>query len=202
MIIDAPMPEHLSAVLNSPQFDDDSGITIEAVKYIEDRVELTFDIKFSEGPQQQWLLTVRHVEAERFIREWTQSIAMYSEHPLLLDYTEIETELYFRGTTSKANELFLDIFNSITQLSEYLDDVMQFILLPKEVTKLSQQEYGLFARGPKTILKIYQQCLSDHGIHAYFIDENKSALNGQDLKLFMLGDSFIIGQSFLFERQA
>jgi len=44
--------------------------------------------------------------------------------------------------------------------------------------------------------------LSDHGIHAYFIDENKSALNGQDLKLFMLGDSFIIGQSFLFERQA
>lgn len=195
------LPKELTAILDNPEFDDEAGIVIESVKFIEDNLYLTFAIRFYEDtPQQLWQLYIEDVKEEKIINGWTQDISLYSEHPLLLKYNDTHTELYFNGTTNHSQELFVDIFQSILQLSDNTNDVFKYIYLPDSVSQLSKQGYGLFARGPKTILNIYQQCLTRQGIKAYFIGDIERSKGDEQLMLFKLGESHVIGQKFLFER--
>ncbi len=201
MVVEAALPKRLADVIEGPVFDDDAGILIEAVKFIEDSIILTFSIRFYDNtPAQIWQLTVGDVKAEKLMRRWSQSLALYSKHLLLLEYTDMHTELYFKGNTEQSNDLFADIFNAIAKLSDSKEDILPFLFTPESINRLCKQEHGLFARGPRTILEIYQGCLNKYNIHSYFIAEYKPSINDQNLNLFKLGESYIIGQSFLFEQ--
>jgi hypothetical protein len=202
MIIVETLPSELLDVLKSPEFDDEAGILIESVQYSDDDLCLTFTIRFYDNVSQQqlWQVKVEDVKDEKIVRNWTQSIELYKTHPILLEYTDVHTELYFKGLTRQSHELFIDIFESVIQLSSNIEDVLQYIFTPNRVNELSQQGYGLFASGPKTVLKIYEQCLIKYNIHAYFVSEYEQSKENQKLKYFKLGNSYVIGKTFLFKR--
>lgn len=201
MTVEEAFPKELTNVLDSPEFDNEAGIMMESAQFTEYGVDFRFSIRFFEDPQQMWSIRIEGVKEEKLVRDWTQSIALYSKHPLLLGHAETYTELYFKGTTSQPNGLFTELFKRIIELSEEMEEVLPYILTPNRINEVSQQRFGLFARGPKTILKIYEQCLKEYGIHAYYISEYEQSINDRNLKLFKLGDSYIIAQSFLFKRE-
>jgi hypothetical protein len=142
----------------------------------------------------------RRLQEEKIVRDWTQDIALYKQHPLLLEHTDTYTELYFKGTTTQDKELFIDIYQSLLNLKVRIGDLGEYVLTPGRVMELSQQGYGLFARGSKTILALYQQCLTKYGIYAYFVGERERSEEDGALKLFQLGSSYVIGRNFKFER--
>ena len=194
------LPEELIEILNNPPFDNDAGLIIETVKFNETGALLTFSIRFYEDSAQIWEIMIEGLEEERIIRNWSQTVEVYKEHPLLLEYHDLSTELYFSGTTVNAEALFIDIVESL-QLMNNAMLIAKYLLWPDSIRRLSQQEYGLFARGPKTILKIYGDCLTKHGIKPIFIGEHYPPTENKSLKLLTLGDSYFIGKSFMFERK-
>jgi len=196
------LPEELDKTLNSLEFDDEAGMLIESISYSEADLYLTFSIRFDEDTARQlWRVTINGIADEFVTRDWTQSINIYNEHPLLLEYSDRYTELYFKGTTDNSEALFIEIFESLMQMADNVTDISDYLFSPERVKELSQQGYGLFARGPKTILKLYEQCLIKQGIKPIFIGEKEPSLENRSLKLLKLGKSYFIAKNFVFERQ-
>ena len=202
MRVETALPENLTAMIDSPEFDDEAGIVIDTISFTELNCLLEFSFRYweDEMPPQRWQLTVSAYKEERIVRDWTQNIALYEEHPLLLKHTDTYNELYFKGTTIQAKELFIDIYQSLLNLTEDIGDLAEYVLTPSRVMELGQQGYGLFARGSKTILTLYQKCLTRYGIHAYFLVGREKSEEDRRLKLFQLGSSYIIGKTFYFQQ--
>jgi hypothetical protein len=195
------LPNELNETLNNLEFDDEAGVLIESVKFVGDDLQLAFSIRFfGGGSSQLWEVTVVQVKKEKITRNWTQSIEIYKKHPLLLEYIDVHTELYFRGTTTNWADLFMDIFQSITQFTEGIDNFRDYLFLPERIKELSQQGYGLFARGPKAILEIYGKCLLRQKIKPIYIGEFNPRTENES-KLLLIGDSYFIGQAFEFKRK-
>jgi hypothetical protein len=192
------LPKELHDILHSPEFDDDAGILIESIDFKEPDVYLTFSIRFDiDTPKQNWQIIVSESKEEQIINEWTQDIDVYEAHVLLLEHNDIYTELYFTGTTTNSDALFIDIFKGLIELSDNANEISKYIIPPEYLDKLSTQGHGLFARGPKTILEIYEQCLIKHGIKPTFIGNTEFPI---EYKLLKLGSSFFVGQNFQFSK--
>lgn len=201
MIIEEPLPHDLNLVLNSPEFDDEAGILIKSIQFVDDDLYISFNLIFDQDTEpQSWQVKVIGVEGEKIVRGWTQHICIYKQHPLLLEYFDNYTELYFNGTTAQWQELFIDIVKSLIKLFGTERDYFKYILVPNTVNTLSQQGYGLFARGPRLILELYQNCLIKHGINAYFVGGIKVSITDEPFKLLQIGSSHAVGREFYFER--
>lgn len=199
--ITADLPQALAQQLNCPEFDDEAGIVIDAVKF-EDSLILEFSLRYylDETPPKKWRLTVNNYEDHRIVRDWTQDIDLYTAHPRLLEYNDTQTELYFNGITEKYHNLYADIKQALQTLTEDLDEVRESVLPPNHVQALSRQVYGLFARGPETILSFYQLCLTQYGIQAYFVGKHLPNHGNNAYQIFCVGESFVIGCGFHFEQ--
>jgi hypothetical protein len=196
------LPIELLSVLNSPEFDDEAGILIKSVEYIDEDLIVIFLINFGgHMPDQTWQVNIAGVKEERIIRNWSETLVLYNQHPLLLEYIDTQTELYFKGATTEWRNLFIDIFEMVSELAEDRADILQYIFSPQMIKEKSQYGHGLFARGPKTILKIYEQCLVKYGIYAYYLGERECSEDDKELKLLQIGDSFTIGKNFTFEKK-
>jgi hypothetical protein len=180
------LPLELLSVLNSPEFDDEAGMLIKSVEYVENDLIVMFSINFGgHMADQTWQINIQDVKEERIIRNWSEVLVLYSQHPLLLEYTDIQTELYFKGTTVEWRNLFIDIFEMVLELTEDKADVLQYIFSPQMIKEKSQYGHGLFARGPLTILKIYEQCLVEYGLHAYYLGSVNAQKKIKNLSFFV-----------------
>lgn len=203
MIVEDDLPKEIIECLKAPEFDDEAGIVIDEVTFTADSIQLRFSFRYyrDETLPQPWQLTVNGVIKERIVRDWTQHIAIYRQHPLLLDYIDAYAELYFRGTTDQHQQLFIDIYQSLLSVTGNIAELNEYDYpdTPESIATLSRQEYGLFARGSKTILQVYHQCLSKYGIHSYFLDSGQQSKPHRKLQLLEIGGSYIIGEVFHFE---
>jgi hypothetical protein len=200
MLLEDVLPEELIATLKSPEFDDEAGILIESVDFNTDKISISFSIKFGSGATGQlWKIDIEGVKEEKIGLEWAEFIEFYDEHPLLLEYNDIQSELYFTGATNNPRELYFNISQRLFQYNNDVESMYKYLILPDEIVKLNGQQYGLFSRGPKTILDIYKACLTEAGIKSNFTGEYKMD-NNQNLKLFKLGESYVIATNFFFER--
>ena len=127
------LPYELAEVLNSLEFDDDAGIVIESVKFTDQLTELIFSIRFfDEIPRQLWTVSMDDTIEKHITQEWTQNIHIYLEHVLLLEYIENHSELYFKGIAKDTDELFIDIFQSISNLSGEISEFQNTFCRMKE----------------------------------------------------------------------
>jgi hypothetical protein len=201
MIIEEPLPHNLNLVLNSPEFDNEAGILIKSTQFTSNDLYISFDLILDQDTEpQSWQVKTIGVKEEKIVSGWTQHICIYKNHPLLLGYADDYAELYFTGSTLQWQELFIDIVQSLIKFFGTERDYFKYILSPDTVNKLSQQGYGLFARGPRSIMELYQSCLIKHGINAYFIGEIKASISDKSLKLLQIGSSHVVGHRFYFER--
>jgi len=135
MANDIFFPKGLTDVLNSPEFDDEAGILIESLIYNNDDLIITFSIRFdanNDTPQQLWQINIVDIEDEKITRSWVRNVEILTEHVLLLEYNDIHTELYFNGTTNDSQQLFIDIFQCVTQLSNDNTDTINTLFYLKE----------------------------------------------------------------------
>lgn len=193
------IPPDLQTILDSLEFEENGGLVISSLNYENNKLKILFKLLYPDidKPNQIWQLDVLGVEKERFIRNWTTSLEIYSDHFLLYEYIDNYSELYFHGSTSNPEKLLLDLYSShLTHYGKNLDFGIG-INAPNGMLKLCTNDYGLFARGPKRILMKYSECLLINGIKSNFINEIESVK--KELKLLIFGESYFIAKDFKFK---
>jgi hypothetical protein len=202
MKVEDLLPKELMEILDSSAFEEDEVyIEIDSVTFIGRDLHLKFSFHYDNlAPTNYWELKVSEVIQERIDREWTRCVRLYKQHPLLLPYTDTYAELCFKGTTLHYRELCADLCMSLFTLTDAITEFRHYIFTPEVIKEYCQRGSGVFAGGSKTILLLYQQCLTKYGIHAYFVGEREQSEEDRALKLFQLGSSHIIGSNFKFER--
>jgi hypothetical protein len=68
--------------------------------------------------------------------------------------------------------------------------------------------YGLFAEGPKPLLKEYARCLEQHGITCNILKHQPLAMTNEkqiearpQMQILLLEDSYFIGEQFVFAKR-
>jgi hypothetical protein len=67
MKVEDALPQELTAILDSPKFDDEAGIVIDVVRFTESNCLLEFSFRYwnDEIPLQRWQLTVGDYKKKR-----------------------------------------------------------------------------------------------------------------------------------------
>jgi len=197
--LDYKLPGELDVILNSLEYEEDGGIGIRNVKLINNDLILTVHV-FSGSidlPVQIWNIQIVELEQHQITINWASDFKFYSDHFLLTGYHDDHAELYCNVKSCKVDEMFTDIYRQLIELGKSTTQIAKYVYSPQHLNILCKQGYGLFARGPKSIITIYEKALSKQGIKTNYISF-KSETNKS--KLLILGESYFIGQDFIFKR--
>lgn len=179
--------------------EEDGGIVVSSLEYIDSDLEIYFTVSFpdSEIPHQNWRIRAINIKKERFERSWETNLQLFANHPLLLEFNDDHSELYYTGRTLHPEKLIVDLFRMFSD-NAWKD--LKFgwgINAPDGFLKLCNEETGLFARGPKSILEKYASVLHENGIRISMLDDMEK--NRQELMLLMLGRNYFIAEEFTFD---
>jgi len=203
------LPIELEEAFNSVEFENEGGLAVCSVEYLDNEFVLNFSFyadEFEERKKQLWQLQVKGYRDSRIdIDNLGDFITFYSEHNLLAEYNDIETELYFKKKGNNPEHLLTEIYELHTIVFDNLIPIEKF-LKDRQLLMLCKSDTGLFAKGPKSILNFYFDKLQKAGKEPYFFGQRKPQFwNGQkwteeheNLKLALIGGTYIIGQEFNF----
>lgn len=198
------LPSEIQYLLDNYDAEDIS-ISIKTADYSGDKPRIVFTIHELGNPSQTWTLEIiRHVASElSFTYSVTDTtIILTDDHPLLWKYSDIHGELYFNGSckntykiVSELNQTDFELFGKYQNSSEQLYSLLR-------------SSNGLLAKGPEKLLSKYEDCLNRNGIKtslvagyspSYF--DGINTINGEILKIFLFGGSYIVAQDFIFNKK-
>ncbi|MBL7998299.1 MAG: hypothetical protein JNL32_06620 [Candidatus Kapabacteria bacterium] len=147
-------------------------------------------------------MLIKKIKAQWIVFEWSADyFEFYSEHSLLYDYTDNSVELYFRNTSYNPEKLFVDVFTIDQTLFDGKRRFGTYLNTANGLYGLCKQSHGLFARGPQRVIEHYAKCLAKHGMETSIIMQNEQEFQIENgLVLLLVGESYFIGQDFIFTR--
>lgn len=206
------LPVDLKTTLDSFDYDEDGGLTVRAIKYLDNELHFDFALyvgDLEENETQYWQLQVKNYRDSKIdIDNLGGYFNFYSDHFLLWEFMDSETELYFKKRTENPERLLADIYTIHNSVFENCITIEKF-LNGNNLLTICDSDSGLFGRGPKRILKYYFDCLQKAGKEPYFFgdyipkkwDGEKWIPEDSNLKVAILGGTYFIGQDFKFIRQ-
>ena len=205
------LPIELEEAFSSAEFENEGGLDICSVEYLENVLLFNFSFyldELEERKQQFWQLQVEGYRDSKIdLDNFGDFIVFYSEHNLLAEFKDLETELYFKKKGDNPELLLSNIYELHTIVFDNLIPFEKF-LRGRQLLMLCKSDTGLFARGPKSILQFYFDNLLKAGKEPYFFGERKPQFwNGQkwieetdNLKLALIGGTYFIGTDFNFKK--
>jgi len=128
-------------------------------------------------------------------------ILITDDHPLLWQFSDVQTELYFNGSSN-------DIHRVVAELNQ-----IDFKLFgnyrnsSQQLYTLLRSSNGLLCKGPEKLLAKYEKCLNKYGIDTSIVGgyiptywDGRNKFSGETLKMFLISGSYIVGQEFIFTR--
>jgi hypothetical protein len=146
-------------------------------------------------------------KAEFRLKAGTQGIlAIYSQHPLLLDHNEPRTSLYINSRPNNPQLLFEDIEQAVAQVSEGWRDLSFYlfrwnkagaIVLAKN--NIEQGSGILLDFAPASIVRAVVAACEKHGAATKFFGSLEIDLNSshKDFKVLFIGSCYVIARKFL-----
>ncbi len=205
------LPADLRASFESLDYEEEGGLTVQSIDYLDNELHFTFSIflgDINQNETQSWKLQVLNYRDGKIDTENLGGyFSFYSEHFLLSEFSDSETELYFRKRTNNSEKLFAEIYKiHITVFDNYFP--LEKFTNGSDLLKLCQADSGIFARGPKRVLKYYYDALNKAGSEPYYYgdfppqkwDGEKWVPEDKNLKLVLLGGTYFIGTEFVYKR--
>ncbi len=205
------LPDDLNETFHSLGYDEEYSLTARSVTYLDNELHFDFSLYLGDIEQnetQLWQLQVKNYRDSKIdIENFGGYFNFYSDHFLLWEFTDRETELYFKKPTGNPEKLLADIYTIHNAIFDNYISIEKF-LNGNNLLTLCNANHGLFARGSKQILKYYFNCLDKAGKEPYFYgdfppkkwDGEKWVLEDKDLKVAILGGTYFVGQTFNFKR--
>ena len=195
------IPKDLRDSLESEEFEEmGGGLLIDSIVFNGDDIEILFTIKYSSDTvsEQRWKILVKNSATEIVTRNWAEYLEIFDDHFLLYEFHDNYVEIYFNNKASDPFKLLGDL----VELHKFnFGDMLPFgfgLNTPTGWHDLCSTKNGLFARGPKRIIELYEKCLNKNGISTSLI--NEIHLDKKRRKLLLFGDSYFVGETFSFER--
>lgn len=204
------VPEELVKFSYSYADGEDYGFQISHIRFSDNSIHLVFYVYFGSLSSEvncEWELSIDNYRDFHIEYEWSDGFTIYDTHPLLLKYLENEIALYFSSNTCDSNKLLTDIYSAHVAICQGFIPVEKF-LNHKYLNDACIASFGLFARGPISIIQKYKDVMDRYqivnNIHGPFQpkywDGEKHVVEPADMKLFIMGESYFIGQEFKFEK--
>lgn len=205
------LPIDLKNIFESVDYDEAGGLKFHSSLYLNNELHFNFslfvdDDEYSET--QFWQLQVLgYRDAKIDINKLGNYFEFYSDHFLLCEFTDEQTELYFRKSANNPEKLLAEMYSVHHSIFDDYIPLEKFICGSNLLTKC-QTDFGQFARGPKRILQYYYDCLESSGNEPYFFgtslpnrwDGEKFIPEEANLKIALLCGNYFIGQDFKFIR--
>lgn len=164
-------------------------------------LNLTIMLQNSEGSTtQDWNIAISGYQKCHFNFEPVYEISLTNDHPLLWQFTDQHCTLHYNGQVAEPYKL---IHHLRQQHASLFKSHEPFQLLKKEEQHFSFSN-GLLAKGPRSLLRKYGEVLNEHGIeYTISLDDERSThslFDNEQLQALVLGESYIVGERFVFRR--
>lgn len=201
-------PPELLKIVETGEFEDDGGLLITGLEYIANDLKVKFLVdpgylEIDGKKDQLWELQIGNLKRVKLEISWNSEIGLYSDHFLMWDFTKSWTDLYFNGKAKSPDKLLSDIYQIHNKRFGSWIGVENYLNAERDLYYLCNSQFGLFAKGPKEILEVYEGCLSSHNMNPHFLGDSKGPYSENSetpLRLLMLGESYFIGETFKLTR--
>ena len=203
------LPEDLKSSFDSIDYEEEGGLVAQSLNYFDHELHFTFSIFLGDINQNQtqcWKLQVLNYRDSKIdVDNMGGYFRFYCDHFLLSEFTDTKTELYFKKRALNPEKLLAAIYkihNSV--FGNYIS--LEKFINGGDLLNLCQANNGIFAHGPKHVLRYYYDVLQKAGAEPYYYGDfpaknrngEKWTLEENNLKLALLGGTYFIGTDFNF----
>ncbi len=204
------IPKSLTDILD--KYDsDDFDIMITKVDF--ESSDLSFDIQVSipryndeEEIIRNWTIETKQYRESKISFDFSSTLQISADHPLLWRFSDIQSSLYFSGDCSEKEKLFFDLYHVHQSLFEDLISFRSSLNSSTNFEKLITSGNGLLSVGPNKLLAEYSKILEKHNLkHSIIGDRNPTYWNGEmhvpesgNAKILFIDDSYIVADQFDF----
>lgn len=194
--------------------EDDYKLFVTRADYAADKFNLDFvlevqDINDEGAVIQKWTIEAIGHRKNQVSFGYCEFLKILEDDPLLWEFTDVQSELYFNGQVEDAVRLFFDLYVMHKKLFEGYQSFDIHFGENTPYFKQFQYSNGLLTKGSKRLMEHYANCLEQNGLSYSIVgdwrptywDGEKHISEPQDLKVLLLGDTYIIAESFSFVRQ-
>lgn len=159
--------------------------------------------------QYEWTIETVNYRTSKIMFDKQFYMEIVTEHPILWEFSDKQSELYFRGATDFTQNLYHELYQVHYSCFENLIDFQQSIYCPHNFERLRKPASGLFAKGSNQLMQRYGKILEGYGIHYSIVGERiPNFWNGNSLieegglaKVLFIDSSYIIADDFLFKNK-
>jgi hypothetical protein len=172
--------------------DDHSEIAIESVSWNDANLVLHLRLRSDES---FWIATCVGALAWRLADRFTEGLQILEDDPVLWKNQFALYTTYFRGNPLDPYRAACDLLGAIPRNSGVLE------MKPNELAHLLGTGNGSFGPLPVPAIRNCQAALKQHGIEVYQIGGDLSEVATECSALLMGSGSYVVAESFLFERR-
>lgn len=173
----------------------------------------TFDIQISaisyndeDNLVRNWVIETLQYRTCNLSLDFATTIEIYDSHPLLWQFSDIQSSMYFSGSCSNPDKLLLELYRTHKSLVGNFLQFEEVMHRTGEFEVAMKSTSGLFAMGPKRLLEAYAACLENYNLKYTIIgDRVPTFWNGEQhvqengaAKILFIDNSYIIADSFKF----
>ena len=189
-------------------FDHSCGLVLEEASWEEFALRLKLRVELEDVPAPQfWTVHVSHSYHERLASEWTEGVYLGREHPSLIPYTQLESDIYFTGNALSPRELLGIV--SIACASELgkWHGVSKFLNEGLGLLEGRCGAHGLLGRFPNSVVSRILKELADSPITPVVLNERAPAFwdgaawvnYAETAEALIFGSCFVVGEGFRVE---
>jgi len=141
-----------------------------------------------------WRAHFKSKMESRYVHPTFSKAVLAQQHPVLNQYAEPWKELYFKGQIDDPDRVMQILATRILEATTGWRAVDEYL----EHANLSIG-YGLLMRAPSSLVTVASHALNEHGIATSILEYARKSV---DPRVLVLGDSFVVAQTFRFERMS
>ena len=182
----------------------DGSIRIVDVAWIGEGLKLGLTINLNdEQPTEHWEINCKYVVDESICSEWTSTLELSSQSPLLKPFIEPIVDLSFSENSVSPALLLGIVYSCCAETFERTDFISKFINLRPTVSGIASSKFGLLGRFPESVADKILSALEGQPIKISKlpgrIDKQWTGsefIEHPNLTALMIGASYIIGSEF------
>lgn len=203
------LPDILNEIFEN---NDPEDISISILKAESENRELKITIEVSgyDFGNHTWQIDTVNYRAGNILFDTSHEMEIRKEHPLLWQFSDEQSELYFSGYTDNVEKLFFDLHKVHYSNFYNLSSFEESLNLLKDFKRLIGSKNGLLARGSNKLMRLYAQILEAHEMEYSIIgnriptfwDGAGRVEETGTAKVLFIDNSYIIADEFVFKPAA
>jgi len=155
-----------------------------------------------------WKIKTKHYRQSRISLGFATSLAIEDDHPILWQFSDMQSEIYFKGGCSNPDKLFIDLYKIHSRLFNDLIPFKNSIRNVDDFSWILETSSGLLAKGPRKLMTEYSVLLNQFNLNhtvindripTYWDDDTEKNVNESGkAKVLFIDNSFIIADEFNF----